>query len=166
MTVRLAVAFTDVRAADLRFSLDEPDRAPLASRTVRAGSTTLELRVLGASHQVVVDRDGLRLLTETLACDVAAGTSMPAQVEDGNGYHFTSLVQRPDDFAGAVAAVEALVADNPHGVVAGFPGSADAITAVLVDSLDPLAWRTWHAYPNTGELVVTTTRHTATEVAA
>ena len=82
--------------------------------------------------------------------------------DEASGYHFTATVLRP---AGAglseqVAALRADLADDPYALVGVFPGDVDAVTALAVRPDPPagtLAWRTWHAYPQTNELVLTET---------
>ncbi|MEK8143945.1 DUF2617 family protein [Streptomyces sp. M10(2022)] len=53
----------------------------------------------------------------------------------------------------------ALVSDHPHGLAGTFPGSPHAFTAMLAQRTEgQVRWRTWHAYPQEGQLVVTRTR--------
>ncbi|MFD0785789.1 DUF2617 family protein, partial [Micromonospora azadirachtae] len=52
------------------------------------------------------------------------------------------------------------LADDRLALVGVFPGDPDAVTALAVRSGSPggeVAWRTWHAYPQTNELVLTET---------
>lgn len=159
MTVQLDVPFADARACDLRYSVDGPARPALASLVVSEGETTVDVRILGASHQVLVSRGGVVQLCETVACDVTDGHALPRSHRVDSAYGFAAEIARPDDLAVAVEQVVALVAPDPRGVVAAFPGSPTAVTAVLLESADPPRWRTWHAYPNTGELVETRSWH-------
>lgn len=49
--------------------------------------------------------------------------------------------------------------DHPHGLAGTFPGSPHAFTAMLAQrSEGQVRWRTWHAYPQEGQLVATRTR--------
>lgn len=162
---RLRVPFADVAAAGLRWALGLPERPGVASRTcVLPCGVRVELRVLGASHQVVVERADARSVSETMACDLAdddrAGPLPGRAVRDG--YAFTSHVVTPGpaELGAAVRAVERRCAAAPYAVVAAFPGHPDAVTAIALDlhpagEPDALSWETWHAYPHTGELVHT-----------
>ncbi|MFC7328331.1 DUF2617 family protein [Marinactinospora rubrisoli] len=156
--------FVDTRARDLTWTLDHPPAEPLAARTVTVGGHRVELRVLGASHQVLLHgAEGPRLV-ETVAC-LPGAARLPEQARpDVAGlaeYAFRRdiAVLGPAEFAERVGHVRARVAAAPAGLVAGFPGSPDAITALLVrpDGPHGLTWRTWHAYPQAGELVATST---------
>jgi hypothetical protein len=115
---------------------------------------TLELRVLGASHQVVLGD-----WSETVACLPDRPGALPArdeQVVDGYSVAFEARVDRPADFADAVSRVIAACAADPLALVAEFPGSPLAVTALAAGvSGDGVAWQTWHAYPQVGELVWT-----------
>lgn len=165
MTVAvLSVPFVDVRAADLRWALDLPDLEAVASRDVALDRrTTASLRVLGASHQVVLTRDGTRMLSETVACGLPAASALPGST-GRPGYRFGSTVDRhePEALSAAVAALAETLTDDPSALLARFPGAVDAVTALR---LLPEGWETWHAYPNTGELVHTQTSLTPTEEA-
>ncbi len=128
---------------------------PLAAKTVVLPGATIELRVLGASHQVLVGD-----FTETVACGLLGGAPVPAASSRGP-YAFASRTERFDPPA-YVARVRRLI-DELHGdqaaIVAGFPGSELAVTALRADqSDDAVQWTTWHAYPQTGELVTTESR--------
>ena len=59
--VELVAPYRDTRAEDLCWSLTLPVQPALAVRTVRLGPFVLELRLLGASHQVLVWTDMLGL---------------------------------------------------------------------------------------------------------
>ena len=58
-SLELAVPYRDTRAQDLRWSLSLPVQPALATRTVRLGGLVLELRLLGASHQVLAWAEAL-----------------------------------------------------------------------------------------------------------
>lgn len=155
----LDVPFADVSAAGLRWALGLEAQPALAVRSVRVGRVSVELRVLGASHQVMVRRDGRALLSETVACGVPDAAGLPDHLESG-GYRFTSHVEQldADDLRHRIRGLGAVLASRPGAIVAAFPGDAHAVTAIAVDPTMPLSWRTWHAYPQTGELVMTATR--------
>lgn len=158
--VRLAVAFVDTSAAGLRWVLDDEPRPALAVRVVDVGDATLELRILGASHQVIV-RDGAARLGEIVACD-AGGIALPSTHASALGahtYEMSSTVHHPSP--SAVARLVRAASQHPTAVVAQFPDDGHAVTAIAVDgdlaAARGVRWRTWHAYPRTGELVVTHT---------
>lgn len=127
----------------------------------------LRLRLLGASHQVVVDAPAGRLV-ETVACLPGRRAALPAAAEDaGTGYRFTARVLRlaPRTLRDQVADLRRELADDERALVGVFPGDPEALTAlhaVAARADAPggsaeIAWRTWHAYPQTGELVQTAT---------
>jgi hypothetical protein len=160
----LRVPFRDARAADLGFALALGAAAPrpaLAALELEAGDVVLELRILGGSHAARVRAAGLDL-TETVACD-AAGGALPALHEAaaaGRSYRFIAATHRPGATALAVLAarLRELLGPCPRGVVAGFPGHPDALTAAVLEADETgVGWRTWHLYPGAGEVVRTAT---------
>ncbi|MFD2763981.1 DUF2617 family protein [Micromonospora eburnea] len=159
MLVVLDAPYIDTRAADLSLALDSPERPALHVRELALpGGVRLRLRLLGASHQVVCGD-----VTETVACLPGHPPHLPRTLHDESvGYRFTATVLRPDGdgLRTRVAALRAELADDPYALVGVFPGDADAITALSVRPDPPdgsVAWRTWHAYPQTNELVLTET---------
>ncbi|GAB3210035.1 DUF2617 family protein [Marinactinospora thermotolerans] len=163
MRETVAVPFVDTRAADLVWTLDHPPADALAARVLSHGATRLELRVLGASHQVLVETGGTRLV-ETVACLPGTPGRMPARqgrtVPGAASYTFRSRVRRlgPARFAGRVAALRRRLDAHPCSLFAVFPGHPLAVTALSAHVGGRiLRWRTWHAYPQAGELVTTTT---------
>ncbi|MGN7248692.1 DUF2617 family protein [Janibacter anophelis] len=162
MTVtRIHVPFADVSAAGLGWALGLPEQPALAEHTIELGDgRALVLRVLGASHQVLV-RDGARtLLSETVACGLPGADTLPERV-DVDGYLLTSRVERLEggQLRRAVDALLTDLAEQPRAVIGAFPGDPHAVTALLAGEPTPgtISWRTWHAYPQTGELVTTST---------
>jgi hypothetical protein len=115
----------------------------------------VQLRVLGASHQVVVGD-----WSETVACLPDRPGALPAREERRLGdrvVRFEASCERPADFAATVSRIVADCAADPHALVAEFPGSPLAVTALSACEVDGgVGWRTWHAYPQAGELVRTT----------
>ncbi len=76
-------------------------------------------------------------------------------------YEFAARVEilTPGSFAGRAQELLALVSDHPHGLAGVFPGSPHAFTALLAHQHEgQVHWRTWHAYPQDGQLVATRTR--------
>ncbi|MDA8369547.1 MAG: DUF2617 family protein [Nocardiopsaceae bacterium] len=160
----LNTPFADTRAGELRWSLDRAALPALLSRTCEVGGHTLELRVLGASHQVRLGT-AAGAVTETVACVPGLAGDLPElaapTVPGLADYTFTSAVSvlDPAAFAAEVARIRAATARDPHGLVASFPGSPHALTVLRCEPAGEsgLRWHTWHTYPQTGELVATTT---------
>ncbi|MGW4498673.1 DUF2617 family protein [Micromonospora sp. NPDC004336] len=163
MLVTLDAPYVDTSAADLSLALGDDELPALHVLDLDLpGGVRLRLRLLGASHQVVLRAPGAAL-TETVACLPGRPPELPATVrDDTNGYRFTATVLRPagTGLSDRVGALRAELADDPYALVGVFPGDVDAVTALSVRPDPPdgaLAWRTWHAYPQTNELVLTET---------
>ena len=139
------VPFVDTSPSDLTFSTATPIQEALAVK--QCGP--LELRVLGASHQVKVGG-----LIETLACLPGLSPHLPRHAARP-GYAFTSAVYRPDDLPAAVAAIARHVAAH-DGLSVTFPGDPHALTALSATAHGGrCAWATWHVYPQGGHVVAT-----------
>ena len=164
MRAALEVPYADAAAADLMLSIETAPRASLVSLRRECPGGSVELHVLGASHQVVLVVDEQRLV-EVVAC--ASGEQehiLPghADREIGGVRHcFSAQVDclAPDDFAEEAAKLEATLGADPDALVAVFPGEATAITGLRIDRADAavVQWRSWHAYPQRGEIVTTRT---------
>lgn len=160
MRCRLDTAYADARADALAWDLGGPLRLALATMTVPVPGGVVELRVLGGSHQVAVTLGGTSC-SETVACD-GTRSGLPAVSEralPGLRYRFQSRVERlpPDLLARRADVVLRRIGDDRCGLVGVFPGSPHALTALLVRALaGRVTWRTWHLYPQAGEVVVTT----------
>ncbi|MFD6718158.1 hypothetical protein AMK25_04425 [Micromonospora sp. TSRI0369] len=159
MLVCLDAPYVDTSAADLSLALGGPELPALAVRDIDLpGLPRLRLRLLGASHQVVLGG-----LTETVACLPGRPPHLPDALHDETaGYRFMATVLRPDGdgLRTRVAALRAELAEDPYALIGVFPGDEDAVTALSVRPRPPdgvLAWRTWHVYPQTNELVLTET---------
>lgn len=171
MLVCLDTPYVDTSAADLTLELGGPERPALHVLDLALpGRVRLRLRLLGASHQVVLrattavgDDPAEVELTETVACLPGRPPELPATVHDeSTGYRFTATVLRPTgaELSTRVAALRAELTDDPYALVGVFPGDPDAVTALAVRPDPPagtVRWRTWHAYPQTSELVLTET---------
>jgi hypothetical protein len=171
----LSVPYHDVRATDLSWSLDAPDQPPLHIERHTAASLGAELdvevRILGASHQILVrDADGLLLCRETVACREDAPGPLPIAIERelDEGYRYevrceVRSVVAPYFPAWATALCD-YARDIPAATVALFPDIPHAVTAVVVEplpsTLHGVLWRTWHTYPRPeggGDIVATRT---------
>jgi len=154
---QLATAFADTRAADLSLAYGLAPLPALGAHTVSLAGVELQLRVLGASHQVVLGD-----WSETVACLPERPGELPELVESVAGdfqVRFEARCERlaADELAAAVEKIVADCAADEHALVGEFPGSPAAITA-LVARPEPgggARWLTWHAYPQAGELVHT-----------
>ncbi|MGC9540077.1 DUF2617 family protein [Streptomyces sp. UG1] len=163
MLTTLNTAYTDTRAADLAWALGREPLPALASLDLELTGAKLQLRLLGASHQVLLDEER-GICSETVACMPGSSTPLPLGVAKRAGdweYEFAARVEMlsPGQFAARAQELLALVADHPHGLVGVFPGSPYAFTALLAQHHEgQVHWRTWHAYPQDGQLVATRTR--------
>lgn len=169
MLVDLDIPYADTTAADLSLVTGGPERPALYVLTVDLpGPVTVCLRLLGASHQVILDVPGAAY-SETVAC-LPGASHLPREMHNEDGrYRFSSRVFRLDRtaFAERVAELKSELTDDPHALVGVFPGDWDAVTALRVRhrrlrDAAPVEertvwWQTWHAYPQTGELVRTET---------
>lgn len=158
----LGGAFIDSRAADLALTLEADDQPALAIRGGRLAAFDVELRLLGASHQVVVNGAGLRL-RETVACLPGVDPFLPSQWECED-YSFRAGVSAHDEqalhtFIDRLGDQIRTANDRSLGLIGSYPGQPLAVTAVrarLDASLPILRWETWHTYPQSGEIVYTT----------
>ncbi|MGW4051288.1 DUF2617 family protein [Streptomyces sp. NPDC004779] len=163
MLTTLKTSYTDTRAADLAWALGREPLPALAVLDLELSGAKLQLRLLGASHQVLLEEEG-RSCSETVACMPGSSTPLPLGVSKRIGeweYEFAARVETltQGSFAGRAQELLALVADHPHGLAGTFPGSPHAFTAMLAQRHEgQVRWRTWHAYPQEGRLVVTRTR--------
>ncbi|QKW07464.1 DUF2617 family protein [Streptomyces sp. NA04227] len=163
MLTTLKTAYSDTRADDLAWALGREPLPALASLDLQLGDAKLQLRLLGASHQVLLEReDGT--CSETVACIPGSRTPLPLGVAKRVGdweYEFAARVETlsQGQFAGRAQELIALVSDHPNGLAGVFPGSPYAFTALLAQRHEgQVHWRTWHAYPQDGQLVATRTR--------
>ncbi|GAA3488604.1 MULTISPECIES: DUF2617 family protein [Streptomyces] len=164
MLTTLKTDYTDTCASDLAWALGREPLPALAVLDLELGGATLQLRLLGASHQVLLT-EGDGYCSETVACIPGSRTPLPLGVSRQVGdwdYEFAARVELLSEaaFAGRAQELLALVADHPHGLAGTFPGSPYAFTALLAqhEGGGQVNWRTWHAYPQEGQLVVTRTR--------
>ncbi|MFI7385081.1 DUF2617 family protein [Streptomyces sp. NPDC049813] len=163
MLTTLNTAYTDTNAADLAWALGREPLPALATLDLELGGARLQLRLLGASHQVLLE-EAHGSCSETVACIPGSSTPLPLGVAKRVGdceYEFAARVENLTEgqFAGRAQELLALVADHPNGIAGVFPGSPHAFTAMLAQHHDgQVRWRTWHAYPQDGQLVATRSR--------
>lgn len=161
MKASIATAFADSRAADLSLAYGLAPLPALSTHLVALPGARIELRVLGASHQVVAQIGAARW-SETVACLPDRAGRLPAHDQVASGplrCRFRAGCRRLSSarLTEQVRAVARRCEQHPRALVGTFPGSPLAITALLVDHHVPgeLRWRSWHAYPQSGELVTT-----------
>lgn len=161
MRVSIAAPFADTRATDLRLAYGLARLPAFGVHRVAAPGGGIELRVLGASHQVIADFDG-ETWSETVACLADLDGALPASDEAGASGLRSRFVSRcsrlqPVAFAARVRAVRQHCQGRSDALVGTFPGSPLAVTALLVApaTCGRAEWQTWHAYPQTGEVVET-----------
>ncbi len=161
MRAELTAPYADVCAADLVLELDATPAVALEVLTLELAGFTLELRLLGHSHQAVVTAPGGFALSETVSCRPAEPGHLPAARalrRDGHAYAFSAEIVPIEEVDGDGLATA--VAIDPHGLVgdfAGLPGAFTALRAAAIEEPDAtgVRWETWHAYPQNGELVRT-----------
>ncbi len=160
MRVDLTVPYADVRAADLTLELGLAPVPALEVLRVPLGPATLELRLLGHSHQARVRLPGAAF-SETVRCRPGGHGGLPAHsavAADGWSYVFAAAVEPLDP--PALDALAARIAADPGGLVGVFgadPGAVTALRAAAPGAAEGVARETWHAYPQSGELVRTRT---------
>lgn len=155
----LATPYLDTDADQLSFALGHPPYPALAVRDLTVGGLDVQLRLLGASHQVFAGP-----VRETVACLPGIEGGLPDTAEhetDGWNYRFGARVLRfPErEFGARVASIRAGTEAHPHALCGIFPGSPEAVTALTVEwrGTGP-TWRTWHTYPQSRTIVATHTR--------
>ncbi|WP_217206547.1 DUF2617 family protein [Streptomyces sp. AC550_RSS872] len=161
--VPLDAPYLDTDADQLCFSLDLTERPALAERVVPLGGLDVRLRLLGASHQVFAGP-----VAETVACLHGAVKGLPETCTrhlPGWVYDFGATTRRltPEEFSAEVARVLARATGAEHSLCGVFPGSPEAVTAVVVEAVEgpygaAVVWRTWHTYPQNGQIVSTHSR--------
>ncbi|GAB2583491.1 DUF2617 family protein [Streptomyces capparidis] len=163
MLTTLHTSYTDTRAGDLAWCLGRSPLPALAVLDLDADGIEVQLRLLGASHQVLLAHRG-ESCSETVACLPGRTAPLPAGVAERLGgwdYEFAARIETlsPSAFAGRAREVLDLVAEHPRALAGTFPGDPHAFTALVARFGEGVVdWRTWHAYPQEGSLVVTRTR--------
>jgi len=140
--------------------LDGPSVGRGHGRAASRTGGTLQLRLLGASHQVILAAGPGECL-ETVACLPGRQTPLPARVAKqvaGWEYEFAARIEElpPHIFAARAQELLALVEGHPRALAGIFPGDPSAFTALVAHGgRHRVLWRTWHAYPQEGRLVCT-----------
>ena len=171
---RLSVTYADTCADELSFALGLARQPALRVLESEVAGLSVELRILGYSHQVLIGEGSpVALLSETVARlpgadrGAARTAALPARHEAwceaaGGTYRYSmssSITALDADPAG----IEAMMADldgAPDAVLGVFPGHPHAFTGLRAGEAAPggVEWRSWHAYPGAGELVRTRSR--------
>lgn len=157
--IALTTPYLDTDADQLAFSLEQGALDALAVRQVTVAGTDVQLRLLGASHQVLAGP-----VCETVACLPGVAGGLPASAArefDGWTYRFGARVERlaGDRFSERVAWIRGRSDGEPAALYGIFPGSPEAVTALCVERHGSgLSWRTWHTYPQSRQIVATHTR--------
>lgn len=165
MLVTLETPYVDTEAGDLSLALGGPELPALYVLDLELPDRMrLRLRLLGASHQVMLRAPGGVGISETVACLPGRPPELPTTLHDeSTGYRFSAMVQRldPDELSARVGRLRRELADDPYALVGVFPGDLDAVTALepVRTPVGPgsVGWRTWHVYPQSGEVVRTET---------
>lgn len=157
MRARLEVPFRDVAADQLCFRTEAAPLPSLGTLRLPALGGELALHLLGASHQALLRTDEAEV-AELVACGVG-DPGLPAELHRRVGplaCRFDARVERGATVA--AARLRARYAEDGHALVGEFPGSPDALTVLAARvEADACTWRTWHVYPQTDEVAVTTT---------
>lgn len=151
----LEVPYADTGADQLSLSFDEPLLPALSSVHCAFACAGVTLRLLGASHQVCVAVADTEIV-ETLACLPGRSRTLPPTF-DMHSISFRARIERHD--GASLTALTAQVSDQaagPHSLIGHYPGHPNAFTAIVATDLGHGArWDTWHAYPQTGDVVIT-----------
>jgi len=165
MLIEVSRPYVDMSAGDLSLTLGAAPAAAIETLRVTAGGYAIQLRLLGCSHQALVENG--EELSETVACVPGVRGTLPAERIDGR-YSFRARVERhcSEAYAARAAGVLSSVTGDPRALAGVFPSSpgagksppALAFTALAASpspSGSGVVWTTWHGYPQSGELVVT-----------
>ena len=186
MKALIATSFADSCAADLSLAYGLAPLPALSTHQVELPGARVELRVLGASHQIVLDigrpqpvagwsetvagwsetvagwSETVAGWSETVACLPDRPGTLPAHNLVDSGplrVRFRAGCLRLDRvrLAEQVRVITRRCEGHSQALVATFPGAPWAITALLVQDRGPggVGWYSWHAYPQTAELVTT-----------
>ena len=159
MLARLAVPFVDASASALSWWLGDDAPRALDVLVLTGAAGRLELRLLGASHQVVAVTGAARC-PEVVACG-ATPAGLPGRHDGdvaGARYRFrsTTTAYGPAGLARVARDLRRRAEGAADALVGVFPGSPHALTVLAGRELDRgWAWSSWHVYPGAGEVVRT-----------
>ena len=166
MLAPLSVPFLDARADALSWWLGDDAPAALATLVLPGSTGSLELRLLGASHQVIATAGDARC-PEVVACSVRKA-ALPARHDGAVGdahYRFTSTTTTYDaaSLSRLARDLRRRCAGSTRALVGVFPGSPDALTVLAGREVQGKArggwaWSSWHVYPGAGQVVRTRSR--------
>jgi hypothetical protein len=155
----LSVPFVDARASALSWWLGDDAPRALDVLVLSGASGRLELRLLGASHQVVASTGAARC-PEVVACGPSS-TGLPARHDGelgGARYRFrsTTTAYAPAGLSRVARDLRRRAEAAGDALVGVFPGSPHALTVLTGRELaGGWAWASWHVYPTAGEVVRT-----------
>jgi len=160
MFVELTAGYSDTSAGELGWSVDLGPQQALASRRVELAPFRIELRLLGASHQIAVWLGGAPapVCLETVACLPEQTVPLPRTAErELRGWRYTieSDVRTCTDteFGARVAGIERCAS---QGLAGRYPGLPGALTAIVIRPWRAgLWWTTWHTYPQDHQIATT-----------
>ena len=135
MLTTLKTSYTDTRAADLAWALGREPLPALAMLDLELPGAKLQLRLLGASHQVLLE-EARGMCSETVACIPGSSTPLPLGVAKRVGdweYEFAARVEAlsPGSFVGRAQELLALVSDHPNGA-GPVPGTGPAFVSPVL----------------------------------
>jgi hypothetical protein len=157
MQAILAVPYSDTSADQLSLSFDQPLLPALSTVRCRFGEVDVTLRLLGASHQVSATTQDDEIV-ETLACIPGLRGELPSKLQTARVSFRARTERHTVQSLAALGAGVSSQATGPHALIGHYPGSPDAFTAIIAADLgDQVRWDTWHAYPQTGDVVITST---------
>ncbi|WP_329012917.1 DUF2617 family protein [Streptomyces sp. NBC_00690] len=157
--IALTTPYLDTDADQLSFTLGWPAHEALAVRDLTVGGLAVQLRLLGASHQVFAGP-----VRETVACLPGVTGGLPntaVRSFDNWTYRFTAHCEHltAEDFTVRVEQIRSRADAHPRALYGIFPGFHEAVTALTVDRhATGLSWCTWHTYPQSRQIVATQTR--------
>ena len=160
MFVELTAGYCDTSAGELGWSVEIGPLRALATRRLDFAPFQIELRLLGASHQIAVWLAGTAgpLCLETVACLPQQTVPLPRTAEcelDGWLYTIESDVRTCSaaEFGERVAGIERCAG---QGLAGRYPGIPGALTAIVIRPWQSgLWWTTWHTYPQDCQIATT-----------
>jgi hypothetical protein len=139
--VRVDLPYADVRAGDLCLRLGAPAHAAIEVLRAQVGGWEVELRLLGCSHQALVDRGAE--LSETVACLPGAPGALPRRRRDhapSAEYLFRARVERlgSSAYRWRARAILETAKDDPLALAGVFPEPTPTPAAPVDGATDPV----------------------------